>query len=289
MGSATVRRPAVAGTFYAGQEKSLRAQIESSFTHRLGPGDVPKVNDEGARQIIGIVCPHAGYVYSGPVAAHAYASLAHDGRPDVVVLIGPNHRRYGADIAIDSTQYWQTPLGLAPVDTQMALDIQSKAPAVEIDPVAHLYEHSLEVQLPFLQYVYGESIRIVPILMASQDFNLSAELGRAIASAGRNANLVIIASTDLTHYETQEKAVRDDQLILEAITRIAPADLLRIVSKQHITMCGPGPVAAMLVAAQVLGATHATILRYATSGDVSGDYSQIVGYTAAQVTRTERR
>lgn len=289
MSSVAVRKPAVAGSFYAGQEKSLRSQIRSSFTHRLGPGDIPKVNDRGDRRIIGLVCPHAGYMYSGPVAANSYAALAQDGRPEVAILIGPNHRRQGADIAIDSADHWQTPLGSTPVDVQLAADIQSKTRGAQLDSVAHLYEHSLEVQLPFLQYLYGESIRIVPILMASQDLTVSGDLGRAIAAAGQSANLVIIASTDLTHYEPQQKAVMSDQMVLEAIIRIAPADLLHTVRNHHITMCGAGPVAAMLVAAQILGATHARILRYATSGDTTGDYSQIVGYAAAEISRVERK
>ncbi len=284
----SIRKPAIAGTFYPAQAQALRTELEHSFTHAIGPGILPNLNPSGPRRIVGVVSPHAGYVYSGPVAAHSFAALAADGRPEVVILIGPNHQGMGAEVAIDSSSSWATPLGIVEVDVRLGDAIQSNSRKAKLDRASHVHEHSLEIQLPFLQYIYGDGIRIVPIIMNSQDLETSADLGRALAYAGSDLNMVIVASTDLTHYQRQEKAVETDQLVLESIIRMAPADLLKTVSKEHITMCGPGPVAAMLVAAQILGAVRARVLSYATSGDTSGDYSRIVGYGAAEVSRGAR-
>ncbi|MEM2988154.1 MAG: AmmeMemoRadiSam system protein B, partial [Candidatus Bathyarchaeia archaeon] len=153
---AKIRLPSQAGAFYAGKAESLKRQIEESFLHELGAGTIPKVV-EGPRRVVGLVCPHAGYMYSGPVAAHAYYNLASDGRPDTVVLFGPNHALYGSALAVMNEGLWRTPLGDVEVDGETANKIVREARIVDVDDSAHRYEHSIEVQLPFLQYLYGSA------------------------------------------------------------------------------------------------------------------------------------
>ena len=156
----STRFPAVAGTFYAATKEALVRQIRNCFLHRLGPGSLPEVSEDGERRIAGLVSPHAGYMYSGPVAAHGYHRLASDGKPEVFVILGPNHTGYGSPVSMVDRCVWVTPLGEAVVDEDVAKAIFRASGIVDVDPVAHRYEHSIEVQLPFLQYLYGPSIRL---------------------------------------------------------------------------------------------------------------------------------
>ena len=172
------RRPAVSGTFYAGTPGELKQQMEWCYRHELGPGVVPLVNDNGPREIVALVVPHAGYVYSGPVAAHAYKQLADDGLFDTAVILGPNHTGYGSPVSLSADEDWETPLGKVTVDRELAHDLL--AGVIEADETAHMYEHSIEVQLPWLQYLYGE-VKIVPIAMMSQDLETAREVGKAIS------------------------------------------------------------------------------------------------------------
>ncbi|MEM3554168.1 MAG: AmmeMemoRadiSam system protein B, partial [Candidatus Bathyarchaeia archaeon] len=177
---AKIRLPSQAGAFYAGKAESLKRQIEECFLHELGPGTIPKVV-EGPRRIVGLVCPHAGYMYSGPVAAHAYYNLASDGKPDTVVLFGPNHALYGSALAVMNEGLWRTPLGDVEVDGETANKIVREARIVDVDDSAHRYEHSIEVQLPFLQYLFGSAFKIVPICFLMQDLHSAREVGQAVA------------------------------------------------------------------------------------------------------------
>lgn len=280
-----IRPPAVAGSFYEDRPASLRRQIEGCFRHTLGPHEVPRANPLGPRKISGLVSPHAGYAYSGPIAAHGFAQLAGDGKPEVVIILGPNHRSLGSPVAISSKGHWQTPLGRVSVDGDLARAIVAAAPFVREDELAHRMEHSLEVQLPFLQYLFGEEFRLVPIAICFQDLTTSLELGRALAVVSRGKDAVIIASTDFTHYETQSTAERQDQRALEAILRLSPEELAAVVVAHRISMCGPGPVMAMLAACREMGARKAELLKYATSGDTSENYRQVVGYASVKVER----
>ncbi|MBC7129952.1 AmmeMemoRadiSam system protein B, partial [Candidatus Bathyarchaeota archaeon] len=158
-----VRHPYVAGAFYEASPQLLRKQIEQCFLHKLGPKATPQVADNGPRRIIGLISPHAGYMYSGPVAAHAYYSLAMDGRIDLAVILGPNHSGYGSALAIMREGVWRTPLGDVEVDREVADEIVKLSNIVDVDEVAHRYEHSIEVQIPFLQYIYDSAFRIVPV------------------------------------------------------------------------------------------------------------------------------
>ncbi|MBX5320932.1 MAG: AmmeMemoRadiSam system protein B [Candidatus Bathyarchaeota archaeon] len=282
---AKIRHPSQAGAFYAGTAESLKRQIEECFLHCLGPGKIPKVAEVGARRIVGLICPHAGYMYSGPVAAHAYYSLALDGKPDVVILFGPNHTGYGSALAVMNEGFWRMPLGDVEVDGETANRIVKESRIVDVDDSAHLHEHSIEVQLPFLQYLFGSKFKIVPICFLMQDLHSAMEVGRAVAKASAGKNAVIIASSDMTHYEPQKSAEKKDRLALQAVEAMDEAKFYSIIEEHRITACGYGPIVALIMAAKELGAKEAKLLCYKTSGDVIGDYSAVVGYAAVQFTK----
>jgi AmmeMemoRadiSam system protein B len=184
-----VRHPTQAGAFYEATQESLIRQITSCFTSKLGPGKLPEVNKAGPRDVIGLICPHAGYMYSGPVAAHAYSRLAADGKPDTVIIFGPNHTGYGSGVAIMNEGLWRTPLGDAEVDTETAKRIAKESKIIDVDDTAHSLEHSIEVQIPFLQYLYGSTFKFVPICFLMQDLSTAKDVGQAAAKAveGKNA------------------------------------------------------------------------------------------------------
>ncbi|MBS7637214.1 AmmeMemoRadiSam system protein B [Candidatus Bathyarchaeota archaeon] len=281
---AKIRLPSQAGAFYAGKAESLKKQIEECFLHELGPGKIPTVV-EGPRRIVGFVCPHAGYMYSGPVAAHAYYSLASDGKPETVVLFGPNHTGYGSALAVMNEGFWRTPLGDVEVDRETANKIVEEAHIVDVDDSAHRYEHSIEVQLPFLQYLFGSAFKIVPICFLMQDLHSSREVGQAVAKGVAGKSALIIASSDMTHYEPQKVAEKKDMLALKAVEAMDEERFYSIIEENQITACGYGPIIALITAAKALGAREAKLLCYKTSGDVTGDYSAVVGYAAVQFTK----
>lgn len=275
-----VRRATQAGSFYAGDAETLRVQIDSCFLHKFGPGKLPKVDSKGARRIVGLVCPHAGYMYSGPVAANAYYELALDGKPDTVVVLGPNHTGYGSALALMDEGVWRTPLGDVEVDTSVAREIAQETRLVDMDESAHRYEHSVEVQLPFLQYLYGSGFKFVPVCFQLQDLASAEEVGNALAEVLADKNAVIIASSDFTHYEPQANAARKDNAALKAVEAMDAKQFLSIVESQNVTACGYGPIATLITAAKGLLAKEAKLLQYKTSGDITGDKSSVVGYAA---------
>jgi AmmeMemoRadiSam system protein B len=280
-----IRKPYQAGAFYAGDKTSLIKEIESCFLHKLGPGKIPKVNQAGERKLAGLICPHAGYMYSGPIAAHSYYIMALDGIPEAAVIIGPNHTGLGSGVSMMAEGFWETPLGKLQVNSELAKEIYKLSNLIDLDETAHIYEHSIEVQLPFIQYLYGDKLSIVPICMMMQDLETSVEVGKAIAEACKEKNIVIIASSDMTHYETAESAKRKDKLAIEAILSLDEFKFESIVYANNISMCGYGPVASALKASKMLGANKAELLAYGTSGDITKDYSAVVGYAAIAVTR----
>jgi AmmeMemoRadiSam system protein B len=275
-----VRRPSQAGTFYAGTAELLRAQIEQCFTHKLGPGKIPKTVKNGSHSLVGFVSPHAGYMYSGPVAAHGYYNLALDGRPEIIVIFGPNHTGQGSAIAAMNEGVWRTPLGDVQIDAPTADFIVNGSKIVDLDDSAHMFEHSIEVQLPFLQYLYGSGFRFVPIAFLMQDLESSREIGKATAKALMNKNAVIIASSDMTHYEPQKSVEKKDNLIIEAVEKMDESQLYAVIENYGISACGYGPIIALITATKALGAKNAKLLRHATSGDVTGDFSAVVGYAS---------
>ncbi len=282
-----IRSPAVAGMFYADSPQALRREIEACFLSPLGPGRQPQTASDGEHRLRGLMCPHAGYVYSGAAAAHAYARLAEDGAPETAILLGPNHRAIGAPIALMAHGSFRTPLGEVPIDTAIAEQILTMAPVVHDDPNAHELEHSLEVQLPFLQTVAPQT-RIVPIVFGrvyygSETVQVLKELGKALASLLRDPShpRLLIASTDLMHYVSRDEAYRMDELALQAVREVDGEKLLDTVFRHDISMCGVMPTAVVLFAMRELGITHGEVLCHYTSGDVPpGDTRHVVGYAS---------
>lgn len=275
-----IRKPAVAGMFYAGTARELEEQIEWCYKHELGPGAIPRVNRKGLREIVAIVVPHAGYYYSGPVAAHAYNELAEDGVFDTAVILGPNHTGYGYPVSLWAGASWSTPLGEVEINKELAQRLLGGV--IKADETAHIHEHSIEVQLPWLQYLY-KKVKIVPITMLAQDIETARTVGKAIAQAGDN--VIIVASSDLTHYEPHSVAMEKDSSVIEAIVALDEEELYGRCERLDCTMCGYGPVASAIVAAKEMKAQKANLLKYATSGDTSGDFSRVVGYSSIVIKR----
>ena len=265
------RRPAVAGQFYEGTPERLRAQV----TRCLDANPEPAAKEP----FLGAVVPHAGLMYSGHVAGAFYRSAA---LPKRFLILCPNHTGLGHFAAINREGAWHTPLGDAPVDSALAEELMQRAPMLAEDWKAHAREHSLEVQLPFLQQLVGE-FSFVPICLATHNFALCEEIGGAIADVVRGKEIGILASSDLNHYEDQQTTLRKDQLAIDEVVELDPRGLWDAVDEHDVSMCGFIPTTVMLVAAKKLGATRARLLKHATSGDVNGDYGHVVGYAAIAV------
>lgn len=260
-----IRRPAVAGQFYPGSKELLRKTVDSYLD-----------SDREPRDVLGLAAPHAGYVYSGATAGRTYASAI---IPEKCVIISPNHTGAGARAAVMTEGEWMTPLGNVPIDTALAADLLKRCPLLAGDSTAHVAEHSLEVQLPFLQE-RQPSLSIVPITIQHANFNSCETIGRAIASAIKESGkkILIVASTDMNHYENEEITKKKDNLAIEKVVGLDPEGLINTCGEYGITMCGVIPTAIMLVACIKLGATKGELIEHSTSGDVSGDFGAVVGY-----------
>jgi len=274
-----VREPAVAGSFYESSKENLMNQIEWCFTHKLGPGVLPKISESFTGKLIGVIVPHAGYIYSGPIAAWAYKIIAENGKPDSFIIIGPNHSGMGSPLAIMRKGLWRTPLGYAEVDSELGDALLGSLDILEDDHTAHLNEHSIEVQLPFLQYLFGE-VKFLPISLMIQDREVSILLGEAISKIIKDRRVVVIASTDFTHYESYERAYKNDSLIIDRIINLDLDGFFKTYYSRRISMCGPGPTGTLITIAKLLDAKQVLKLKYATSGDTSGDMSFVVGYSS---------
>jgi AmmeMemoRadiSam system protein B len=268
-----VRRSVIAGSWYPGDPGQLRATLEGFVDN------VPSQPLEG--ELVGLVAPHAGYVYSGQVAAYAYAQLRGTAFSRVIV-VAPVHRAYPGRFGVTDKAYYETPLGLVPVDAELVQAIERNA---KLNRVPQDMEHSLEIQLPFLQYVLGD-FTLAPIMMGDQDWDSAAELGQALAEAVDEDTALLVASTDLSHFHPYKVAVQLDQMVLDRITAYDPEGLARTLSTRKAEACGGGPVAAVMVAAEKLGADRAVLLKYMNSGDVTGDRSSVVGYASAALLRS---
>lgn len=293
-----MRFPAVAGAFYEGNPGALRAQIQNCFSHKLGPGKMPpSTSRRSGRRLKALVVPHAGFAYSGPVAAHAYAALASEGYPDVFLIFGPNHHRgYQGGVAT-SRQDWETPLGAAALDERLQRAVTRGI--IESNDGVQREEHSIEVQLPFLQALSPQGARVsfVPVCMGLQDYEVSERAGKIAAEAIKadGRDVLILASTDFTHVGFNygqmppngstcgEFARKQDHIALERILALDPGGLALAIQKNDITMCGPGPAMAAMEAAKRLGASRARLLKYASSADVTGDRGLAVGYASVAI------
>jgi len=280
-----IRQAAVAGSFYPASREGLLALIEECFTGHLGPRSVPSVSYDPAQKTLGLVSPHAGYVYSGPCAAHGFARAAQAGLFETVVVVGPNHRGWGAAVAIHPPGEFVTPLGTMVIDEGSTASLSSSCSLCVLDEAAHRAEHSVEVQIPFLQRVWGEKTpKLVAILIAEQRVDVALELGRAIARTFQDRPVLLIASTDFTHYRPRALAEKQDKFALDKIVSLDPVGLMQEVTRHSISMCGCGPVAAMLEACKRLGCGQAELLNYVNSGEVTGDFSDVVSYASVAVT-----
>jgi AmmeMemoRadiSam system protein B len=268
----TPRRPAVAGQFYPATEQQLRSDLDQMFR------TVQPVQVTGT--IHGLVAPHAGYMYSGSVAASAY-QLIRKKTFDTVVVIAPSHRDPFAGVSVFSGSY-STPLGSIPSHMELIERLTAESDVIRKSDLGHRDEHSLEVQLPFLQYCLHD-FQLVPLVMGSQNWKTCSELGELLGKTLRHTNSIIIASSDLSHYHDQTTANRLDQVIIDAFNDFNEERLYEDVSSGKCEACGAGPMIAMMIASKRLGATHAQVICYQTSGEISNDYNQVVGYLAGMI------
>ena len=260
-----IRNPVVAGQFYPASPPQLKEMIQGM------------VDEKAAKEeVIGLVSPHAGYPYSGPVAG---ATISRIKFKDTFIIIGPNHTGRGKPLSIMTEGTWETPLGEVAIDSALAKRILASSSHLEEDYPAHQYEHSIEVQLPFLQY-FKPDIKLVPIILSYYSESAYKEIGKEIAKAIKELNkkAVIMASSDMTHYESQDSAQKKDTKAIEAILELNEDELLKRVDELNISMCGYAPTVSLISAAKELGATSAELVKYQTSGDTTGDYSAVVGY-----------
>jgi AmmeMemoRadiSam system protein B len=263
-----VRPPAVAGTFYEGSAERLREQVAACVAANPAPA--------ARERFIGGVVPHAGLMYSGHVAAAFYITAE---LPKRFIILCPNHTGFGHFAAINSDGAWRTPLGDATIDAPLAHALMQRTKLLAEDSRAHAREHSLEVQLPFLQHLAGD-FTFVPICLGAHRYDYCEEIGNAIADVIGTEDVGILASSDLNHYEDQKSTLRKDQLAIDQVLALSPSELWRVVDEYDVSMCGFIPTTTMLLAAKRLGASSARLLKHATSGEINGDYAHVVGYAS---------
>lgn len=273
-----MRYPVVAGRFYPSDPEELKKTIKHLFVGPSGPGVLP-YNFTGEKSIIGVVSPHAGYIFSGQVAAHSYLEMSRGERPDTVVIIGPNHTGMGSYLAVTEQDYI-TPLGIALTDKDMVQSILGHGNGeIEMDTRAHRYEHSVEVQIPFIQYI-DPKVKIVPVVMMGQAPQYAEALARAIGLAAEELerNILVVASSDFSHYVPPDMAKRKDSMAIEKIEEMDPKALYSTVRRHKISMCGYGPVMTLMNIALQKGG-RAKLLKHGTSGDVE-PMPEVVGYAS---------
>jgi len=276
----TRRKPAAAGTFYEADRDELLMQINSCFNSPHGPQKLPKSKSEMDAPPPIIVSPHAGYMYSGPVAAHGFYEISIRRRPESIVIIGPNHFGIGTDVSIYPRDSWITPLGEAKIDTQLVTKLSNSSEIFSLDEFSHMEEHSIEVQIPFLQYVYGE-IKFVPICMLDQSVSVAKLIGEILADViSEPEKILVVASSDFSHYVSHDEALRRDLPVIERILKLDIDGFYQEISHRKATLCGYGPIAAAMSFARKIGYKTSRLLKYATSGDVTGEKSSVVGYAS---------
>ncbi|MEK6635233.1 MAG: AmmeMemoRadiSam system protein B [Planctomycetota bacterium] len=265
-----IRHPAVAGSFYSGDATRLRSDIEGYIT-----------KDCEKQAVLGVVSPHAGYMYSGRVAGNLYSRIK---IPDTVVILAPNHTGYGVPYSIWSDGSWRTPLGDVGVNQNVVDELVRVCSLIEKDKEAHLYEHAAEVQIPFIQY-FNPCIKIVVMVVSSRNIADLKNIGKSLSLVLQRLcpDALVVASSDMTHYETQAIANMKDKIAINEILALNEDNLYNKVHNMHITMCGIYPAVIMLVCSKERGAKKAELVRYETSGDITGDYNQVVGYAGITV------
>ena len=290
----TLRNAVVAGQFYSAGEQHLRQQLEDCFLEKRGYGKLPVIQ-KTIGTLRGLVVPHAGFIYSGAIASHAYGRLAEQGFADTFIILGPNHTGMGSGVSVMTQGAWKTPLGIVPIDESLAESLVTGI--IDQDASAHTYEHSIEVQLPFLQFLaQSRSFSFVPLCLMMQDEDTVQDIGEILTKAIQRSKkrVILIASSDFSHagfnyrstpppgMRVDEYAKQQDTIAIKEILALNPPGLIKTVEQHDITMCGSGPVAAMLLAAKNLGASRAELLKYGTSYEVHPG-SSCVGYGAVAV------
>ena len=272
-----VRSPAVAGMFYHLNQEMLRKQIKSCIDHKLGP---KKIKEE---KFIAAVVPHAGYPYSGPVAAWTYSKIPKCN----YIILGPNHSGLGSTFGLMKEGVWKTPLGSANIEDKTAKKLLENCKLLEYDILSHEPEHSIEVQLPFIQYRFGEDFNFIPICVMNESpsFDFLEEcrfVGKSIAEVIKKEKKkwIIIASSDFSHYIPYENAYSIDNYVIDAILKLNEKDFFARLQEKNASVCGFGPIAIAMIAAKELGAKKGELLKYATSGDITGDKGAVVGYSS---------
>ena len=273
MSTTIIRHPAVAGRFYPGDPDDLRNDVEEYLSQSTSVNTTPV-------KAIGCVAPHAGYMYSGHVAGAVFGRID---VPPLCIVMCPNHTGMGQALSVMGEGAWETPLGKVPIDSELAQALQQRFPALQNDAAAHRAEHAAEVELPFLQ-LRQPNLRIVPIALGTGQFEALEQLGLALADVvAREERVLLVASSDMNHYESDVVTRTKDHRAIERILTLDARGLFDVVTQQEISMCGFGPTVAMLTAARQLGAKSAELIKYATSGDVSGDREMVVGYAGVIV------
>lgn len=277
------RKAIVAGSFYEKNRESLSQQLSECFLHEIGPQSLPNKEDKKERKIRGVISPHAGFMFSGPVAAHHFFHLSREKVPRTVIILGPNHRGLGAEIALMSSGQWETPLGSIAIDKETAdkIMIHDHKNMIRDDSKAHTFEHSIEVQLPFLQFIYPDNqFKIVPISMINQQLNTMKYLAQVLVQSAGDTSSLLIASSDFTHYESQEIAKQKDSEAIEKIINMESDLFYDTVRRNGASICGLGPIAVVIEFCKYFGIDKGQLLKYATSGDISGMNDQVVGYAS---------
>jgi hypothetical protein len=271
MAAEKIRESVIAGSWYPGHPDALRKEVRGYIDRATA------VSLKG--DLIGLVAPHAGYIYSGGVAGHAY-KLIEDRPFERVLILAPSHRAYFKGASVYSLGGFRTPLGVVPLDRELVDDLLEYPDLLRTIPEAHAEEHSLEIQLPFLQVVL-KCFRLAPIVMADQSYEFCRQLAEVLSKVCRGKNVLLVASSDLSHYHPYQQAKQLDQTVMDRVSAFDPRELARDLSEGKCEACGGGPILTVMLAARELGANKAKVLHYANSGDVTGDSSRVVGYMAA--------
>jgi len=260
-----VREPAVAGQFYPGTQASLKKLVET-LTEKTAQ----------RKKAFGVMSPHAGFMYSGKVAGAVFSKVE---LPDTYIIIGPNHTGKGRPFSITGDGSWVTPLGEVKIDSELAGDLLKRSRLIQDDSTAHSFEHSIETQLPFIQF-FNSSFKFIPLILSNARIETYREIANDIADSikASGKDVLIVASSDMTHYEEQKIVTAKDKEAIKAILELDEAGLLKRIDEFDISMCGYAPTVVMLIAAKKLGAKKAELVKYMTSGDTSGDFSAVVGY-----------
>ena len=270
--------PAVAGTFYPSKDSDLLRTIHDCYRHELGPGKLPPAT--GLLVPRALISPHAGYSFSGPIAAHGFYSVSSLESIDLAIILGPNHWGIGSGIASVDRGLWRTPLGDVEVDSESVNELVSSTRIVDVDEWAHSKEHSIEVQIPFLQHIFSNKFKILPLSMYQQDMMTAQEIAKGLLPILNKKRTLLIASSDLTHYERLNNATQKDLQLVKAIESLDLEKFYDVLESLNVTACGYGPIGVLISIMKQIGISKGRLLKYATSGHTTKDFSSVVGYAS---------